>query len=186
MEIVRILVAIFVLGVAAPALAEGGFRAAVDLHPIIPIDDTGETVGFGLDVRGGYAVTAGGLLLVPELVVGWNSFGTGDSRSSMSMVRVLGGARTVFPVGDGRLMPAAVLHFGYGSLSARMELPGIVPGMVSVAEASDDTGVIEFGGALDYAALDNLLVGGHAGLNYLTLGEGALYLTLGAQATYRF
>jgi len=188
MKSLRILVTSVCIAAAVPAFAveQGNFQAAVDLHPIIPLNDNaGQNVGFAFDVRGGYAMPVGGITLVPELVVGWTSFGTGSPDTSMTMVRVLGGARAVF--GEGKLTPAALLHFGYGSLTASMEFPSGTPGAPGLeVEATDDTGVIELGGALDYAVTDNFFVGGHAGLNFLTAGDGATYLAVGAQLAYRF
>lgn len=54
------------------------------------------------------------------------------------------------------------------------------------SSVSRDTALIELGGALDYALDENFLIGGHTGLNFITASGGGTFLTLGAQASYRF
>lgn len=187
MKSIRIMVAALAVGLAAPAFAQGGaFQAAVDLHPVISLSGEGhEGVGFGFDVRPGYALKMEGFTLVPEAVIGWNSFGTPTDLSSVSLLRILGGARAIF--GEGQLLPSAFAHIGYGSLSVSVEIPALFPGMSPITvEGSEDTAVIELGGALDYALSENLFLGAHAGFNFMTLEDAGSYLSLGVQAGYRF
>lgn len=188
MKSIRFLVAALAVGFAAPAFAQqdGAFQAAVDLHPVIPLSDgAGEGVGFGFDVRPGYAMKMEGFSLVPEAVIGWNSFATGSDLASASLFRILGGARAVF--GEGQVLPAAYAHVGFGSYSASVEIPPLFPGMQTVTvDASTSTAIVELGGALDYALNQNFTLGAHAGLNFMTASGAGSYLTLGAQAGYRF
>lgn len=53
-------------------------------------------------------------------------------------------------------------------------------------DASTSTAIVELGGALDYALNQNFTLGAHAGLNFMTASGAGSYLTLGAQAGYRF
>lgn len=183
------LVAVASLLCVTPALAqqEGAIQAAVDLHPVISLSDgAGDGVGFGFDVRGGYALQLEGLTLVPEGVLGYTWFGTGVDEISMGLFRFMAGARAVFEAGG--VIPSVYGHLGFGSLSTTVEIPtfGFFGGGSTSFSDSTTTAVIDLGGALDFPVAENFLVGGHAGFNIVT-AEGTLtFLNFGAQASYRF
>lgn len=189
MKKIGFLAAVLSLLVSASAVAqqpEGTLQAAVDLHPVIGLDGP-SGVGFGFDVRGGYGMPMEGFTLVPEAVIGWNSFGGGEDVPgmdvSMSMFRMMAGARAVFEMD--KLFPAAFAHFGYGSVSSTVTTDLPILGKTSMSSSSG-TGLFELGGALDYALDENLLLGGHAGMNFMTATGGGSFLNIGATASYRF
>lgn len=176
-----------VMAGSAFAQAEGeGFQAGVDLHPVFGLSEGIDNLGFGFDVRGGYALQLEGLTLVPEGVLGYTWFGTGVDEISMGLFRFMAGARAVFEAGG--VIPSVYGHLGFGSLSTTVEIPtfGFFGGGSTSFSDSTTTAVIDLGGALDFPVAENFLVGGHAGFNIVT-AEGTLtFLNFGAQASYRF
>jgi hypothetical protein len=182
-----LLVALCALTLAGSAWAQGQpgeqFQAAIDLHPVFGLSSGIDSLGFGFDVRGGYAMALEGFTLVPEGVLGYTWFGTGIEDVSSGLFRFMGGARAIFE-GGGGVIPSAYAHLGFGSLSFTQKVPfGLFAGSYS---ASTSTAVLDFGGALDFPVAENLLMGGHAGFNVITAGGASTFLNFGAQASYRF
>lgn len=180
MRKISLFAALFALSIlfAAPAAsaqaeAESKFVGSVDLHPIIPFE-SGFGLGFGIDLRGGYPLQLDGFTLAPEGVLGWNSFGV-DGPVSVSLLRFAAGARASFEL-DGGMTPSAFARLGYGSL--RSSFMGF--------SASEGSGLLELGGALDFPVADQITVGGHLGFHHLFAGNGFSYLSLGAQLNFQF
>lgn len=182
-----LLVALCALTLAGSAWAQGQpgeqFQAAIDLHPVVGLSEGIDNLGFGFDVRGGYAMALEGFTLVPEGVLGYTWFGTGVESVSLGLFRFMGGARAIFEA-EG-FIPSAFAHIGYGSFSATSNQKF---GMIDLGSRTTSTGVfaLDFGGALDFPVAENLLVGGHAGFNLMASDDTASFLSFGAQASYRF
>lgn len=183
----RLFVALCTVAMAGSAFAQGkegeGLQAAVDLHPVFGLSEGIDHLGFGFDVRGGYALQLEGFTLVPEGVLGYTWFGTGVDAVSIGLFRFMGGARAVFEAGG--VIPSAYAHLGYGSVSTTMDMNF---GVINLGTVSDSAGafVMDFGGALDFPVAENFLLGGHAGFNVMSAEGTSTFLNFGAQASYRF
>lgn len=197
MKLVRSLLIAALFVVASPALAQsessdqGHVFFAVDVHPLVGLADPISGFGFGFDARVGYSLEMSPTMrILPEGVIGYSWLGSSDLGDDMfgasidvsnGLFRVMGGARALFNP-ESSMRPSLFAHIGFGSFSTSVS--STVFGQSISASDSTSTGILDLGGAVDFDLDENLTLGGHVGLNWITAGNAPTFLVFGLQGTY--